>query len=220
MKHTQILLFAVALCASALCQQTMADTIAYDNSTVTPNQNWKGNLGLDFNVNKPITVTSLGAFFGDNINNLSSGVVVAIFDLTTSTQVGASQTINSSNYNSIVHGDAFVSLGSSPILLAKGSYSVVTFMDPNYNEGYYSTVSNPTSIENDGGGAISFVGTGRYDSGASLDLPTGTDGGPSNRYDAGTFQYVVPLPSAAWGGLGLIAGLFAINTLSRRRIVN
>jgi hypothetical protein len=52
-------------------------------------------------------------------------------------------------------------------------------------------------VENSGGGAISFVGSGRYDFGGPLRYPLIVDGGPTNRYDAGTFEFnATPEPSS------------------------
>lgn len=44
-------------------------------------------------------------------------------------------------------------------------------------------------------GAISFVGGGRFGSMPGLAFPTTVDGGPSNRYLAGTFQFDLAPPT-------------------------
>jgi hypothetical protein len=165
-------------------------------------------------VNRPISVTALGNFYGDNIENLFFGATVAIFDLTTKTQVGPAVTITNVNYTSLVNDDAFISL-ATPIALAVGDYSIVSFALPenDFNSG---GAANPYSVDSSDGGAISFVGSGRYDASSSLDLPNGVDGGPANRYDAGTFEFTsapVPTPGAFWGGLGLMGGLLVARKL-------
>lgn len=219
------LMVAAIVGSTAICQRTMADTIAYDNSSsTTPNQKWTGNLGLDFDVNSPINVTALGAFFGNSINNLVPAVKVAIFSRATGLEVGSAVTISSTIYDSLSNGDAFVSL-AIPIFLAPGAYSVVENLDPTSNQDYNVHItggtSNTTSTEDNGGGAITFKGTGRYDYGSSLDLPKliGDSANPTNAYDSGTFQFAsVPLPSAALGGVGLMGCLLAINVIRRRNM--
>ncbi|WP_425615401.1 PEP-CTERM sorting domain-containing protein [Anatilimnocola sp. NA78] len=179
-----------------------ASIIAYDNdANAAPLQNYGGSLGLDFDVNQTIAVTSLGAFFGNNINNLESinggGVTVGIYDRNTELLVGSSVLINSSTYTHIVNGNAFLAL-NSPLVLGPGNYSVVAFSDPNYNS---MGSANLFSTMNDGGGVISFVGTGRYDPVAGI-YPEIIDAGPANRYAAGTFEFApVPEPTtmAIWG---------------------
>jgi hypothetical protein len=190
-----------------------ASTIAYDNDTSLGDvgflQNWPGVLGLDFNVNKAITVTALGAYDQGVVANLAgvdgtSGVTVGIYDRTTQTLVSPTALFTPASPGVQINGDAFK---AESFTLLPGEYSVVSYNDKNYNEGYVSNVFNPTSTENSGGGAISFVGSGRYAATAGLTYPTQVDGGPSNRYDAGTFAFV-PEPSsyvlligAAIGGL-------------------
>jgi hypothetical protein len=131
---------------------------------------------------------------------------VGIFDRTTQTLVSPTAFFTPTSPGVQINGDAFQ---AESFTLLPGQYSVVSFNDANYNEGYVSTVFNPTSTESSGGGAISFVGSGRYAPAAGLAYPTTVDSGPTNRYDAGTFAFVTtPEPSsymlligAAIGGL-------------------
>ena len=179
-----------------------ASTIAYDNDTSLGDvgflQYFQGDLGLDFNVNVPITVTALGVYDQGVIANLDGvdgyGVNVAIFDRNTGLTVGPEATFTSSNPGVQINGDAFT---SESFVLLPGQYSVVTYHDIDYNEGYVSTTFNPTSVENSGGGAISFVGSGRFYNTGALELPFFVDSGPTNRYDAGTFAFITsPEPSS------------------------
>jgi hypothetical protein len=178
-----------------------ASTIAYDNDTTLGDvgflQNWPGVLGLDFNVNSAITVTALGAYDQGAPANLDGvnggGVLVAIFDRTTGAQISPTAAFSSVSPGGQINGDAFM---PESFTLSPGQYSVVSYNDKNYNEGYVSTVFNPTSVENNGGGAISFVGLGRFDASVGLVYPTSIDSGPSNRYDAGTFAFNTPEPSS------------------------
>jgi len=210
---------------SSLPLVASADTIAYDNAAGSypyqsygagSIQNWVGSLGLDFNVNSPIEITALGAFDNGNSANLigttATGVTVGIYNASTEQLVGSSVLFTPSSPSIQINGDAFL---PTSLTLVKGSYTVVTFEDENYNQGYdVGSVINPTSVENTGNGLISFVGGGLYLSGSEA-YPTSVDSGPANRYDAGTFEFTA-VPD---GGLtaGLLGGaLIGIGALRRK----
>jgi hypothetical protein len=184
-----------------------AATIAYNNSTTMAALQDAGdyNLGLDFHVNTPIFVTELGAFDNGLIANLDGaamgalGVDVGIFDLATGMLVGSSVHFSSSSPGTPLAGDAGGdSFKAVNITLQTGDYSIVAFNSDDYNSGGIP-IGNPnsTSAEHDGGGLISFEGSGRYGPGTSLGYPTIIDNGPNNRYDAGTFAFTTtPEPTA------------------------
>ena len=223
MNRTSILMtfatLALFVCATA---RTSLGAIAYDNDTTAPNQFYGNSLGLDFNVNKDIYVGALGAYFGNTISNLAGvspnelGVDVGIyqFDSNASTWSLVSPLVHftPSVYDSTVKGDAFINIPT--LHLSVGNYSVVAFNDTNYNS---NGSPNGTSTTNDDGGAITFVGGGRYGV-DTVNFPTIPDGGPTNRYDAGTFQYsTTPEPAtlAIWG-CGAFG--FAVAAYRRRKL--
>jgi LPXTG-motif cell wall-anchored protein len=198
-----------------------AGIIAYDNAAVAANQGFGHALGLDFNVNKAIVVTALGVFDSGDPANLigteGNGVTVAIFDRTTGLQVGSGFGFSPGTPGIQINGDAFQNLTTQSFILPAGFQgSIVAFKDINYNSG---GAANPTSTENDGGGAISFVGGGRYGF-DSFSYPTIVDGGPTNRYDAGTFQFnVVPEPGTlTLAGMGIL-GLAGYGWRRRKKAV-
>jgi len=206
---------AAAMCGAApACAGSLT---AYSNTTTESGiQAWNGNLGLDFTVNAAVDVTAIGVFDDGSLSNLAgtqgNGVEVAIYNLATSQIVAGTEFLftTQTQVNQVL-GDAFVSI--SPVLLAAGNYTVVTLDDVNYNT---NGGSNPTSTTNNGGGLLTFTGGGRFDANGSFDLPTIIDGGPVNRYDAGTFQYsAVPEPASAAVLIGGLAGM--IVTRRRRR---
>ena len=215
----------VTLAAMAsLVVGTACATIAYDNSTGLPLQNWPDSLGLDFNVNAPTDVTALGDFDNGSIANLigvdgSSGVTVQIYNRDTASPVGPSVTFTPTLFGTQINGDAFMTI--STLVLPAGDYSIVAFNDENYNQGFYGG-ANGTSVMNSGGGLISFVGSGRYNyTGSGIAFPTVVDGGPVNRYDAGTFEFsAVPEPTTLIAGALLLLpfGASTLRILRRNRV--
>jgi hypothetical protein len=190
--YQKYLRFALAAAAAWLLSTsiTHAQTIAYDVQVQPGNQNWQGNLGLDFNVNAghPIVVSTLGAF-DNNGDGFAGTVNVAIFDRNTTAQVGPAATFTGTT-GTLVNGNRFLAV--TPFVLPPGNYSVVAVgfsnTDANGNTSLPASSLIP-STENTGG-LISFVGTGRYDSNTSLDFPAIVPAAtPSNVFLAGTFQF-------------------------------
>jgi hypothetical protein len=169
---------------------THAQTIAYDVPVQPGNQNWQGNLGLDFNViaGHPIIISKLGVFDG-NGDGFTGTVNVAIFDRNTTAQVGPTATFTGTT-GTLVNGNRFLAV--TPFVLPPGNYSVVAVGFSNTDPSGNTTLplsSLIPSTEN-AGGLISFVGTGRYDPNTSLDFPTIVPAAtPPNVFLAGTFQF-------------------------------
>jgi hypothetical protein len=160
-------------------------------------QPWTGNLGLDFVVNQSTFVTALGAFNSTGSGTFVNNIRVGIFDMAGSLHGSVATFEGGTNY-SFVPGSNDVYRAVAAFLLNPGTYSVVAlgygFGDYNGNTGNGST---PPSLMNDGGGIIAFVGSARYDyESVNLQLPGVVDGGPANRYNAGTFQYTTPEPGS------------------------
>jgi hypothetical protein len=171
-----IRLLILVLCLWLGGQARAQDFIAYSTDNVAGNQNWGGNLGLDFDVNAPIIVTQLGTFnsnqqgFGPNttiIVNLWGRIHNGSFpDDTDPDTAGdaplATMIFTIDDPGTIAGNYAFKPL-DSPLTLDVGSYTIVAQgynnNDPNGNENIAGFFVNT----DDGGGLISFVGTGRYD---------------------------------------------------------
>lgn len=168
---------------------------------------------MDFDVTGPdgIIVTSLGAFDSGQ-DGISGTVNVGIVDRSTGSVVGETVSF-SGGLGTLVDGSRFVTL-TTPITLPSGFQGSITAqgygLEGNGNTG------NPSgfSATDDGGGLISFVGTARWGGDVPLTLAPNVDGGPANRYYAGSFEYgAVPEPSS----LALLLGAVGLLSLRRRR---
>jgi len=155
-------------------------------------------LGMDFNVVSTIVVTRLGAFdSGSDGINASSTLTTQIFNRDgPSPTVVATTNFSSATPGELVGGSRFQTL-ATPIVLTNGSYSVVGYgYDGNNRNGNPGTGNVKTWTTDDGGGLLAFVGGGRFGPFAPGGFPTTLDGGPADRYAAGTFEYktVPPRP--------------------------
>lgn len=196
----------------AACHSASAGFIAYDSVRTTGNQDWSGALGMDFSVNAgmSILVTQLGAFDSGQ-DGFTGNVQVGIFDRVTSSLVGVSATL-SGIAQPLVGNSRFFDIAD--FTLGAGDYSIVSVgfnaFDLNGNTGF-----SPSAPTMNGGGALTFTGTARYNFTPSFVFPTTVDGGPANRYDAGTFAFEIPMvgpvpePSTfAFGALTVLATAF------------
>ena len=203
---------ALALCFWSGGQARAQDFIAYSTDSVVGNQNWGGNLGLDFDVNSPIVVTQLGTFnhnqgaFGPNTT-----IIVALWarihvgstpDDTGPDTAGDLPLATMAFYyydpGTLVGGYAFKPL-VSPLTLPVGSYTISAHGYNNVDLNGNETLPNFSVNTDDGGGLISFVGTGRYDpapptvpAGGFSPLTTAVQGFPnvtSHVFGAGSFQF-------------------------------
>ncbi len=203
---------AVMVFVLGAASAAQAGTIAYivDAGSVGI-QAFGGSLGLDFDVNaNPIFVSHIGVF-DDSSDGLNLDITAAIFDRTTQLEVPGTQTLfTGAAPGDLVDGSRFKKLASAVELDAFGQYSVVAW---GYGDGELNGNSGGplTKSTDDAGGVITFVGGGRFgDPGTPGSWPHAGDGGPVNRYTAGTFEYdVIPEPTtlvlAALGLCGLIA---------------
>jgi hypothetical protein len=192
--------------------------VVYQDSLVPTSdiglQNWQGNLGMQFQVNSPVTVNALGAFDNGLTSELNgttgNGIQVGIFT-PGGLLVGSSVLFTPSSIVTQIGGDAFLSV--TPFVLGPGSYSIVALNSHNYNQGFAGGNTNIYQTLNNLGGAITFTGPSTYDfNSLTLGRPVIVDGPPVDRYDAGTFA-VTPLPST-W--TMLIAGFLGFGFFAYR----
>src|SRR4030081_1686490 len=132
--------------------------IAYNNPTgLFGNQSFTGDLGMDFYVDRPITITSLGAFDASQ-NGFQHPITVEIYDLSTNSIVQGSQVTISGTQGTLIGSDRFVSL-STPLTLADGFQgSIVAEYNGArvYNPNLGGSATPPTTASQNG--ALSFGG--------------------------------------------------------------
>lgn len=199
MKFKRILTVCAVLALAATSAFADIAYIGQNNGTVIPPlQGWNGPLGMDFDVNSSINILYMGVYNANAIGDaeLASQLQVAIFNRDTGLMVaGTEKTFQSDTAYTQLPGDVYDLFQSITLVtLAAGHYSVVAVgfnnSQPNGNSGFGGGVGAKEGILD---GSITYVGGSRYaGSNGTLFFPTTIDGGPPNRYDAGTFA--VPEP--------------------------
>ena len=169
--------------------------IAYQVPEATVgNQPFGGTLGMDFEVANPIVVTQIGVF-DDGSDGLNLTIIAKIWDRSNPDAPEALATVEFTpeDPGTLVGGSRFKPL-PSPLRLELGFLG--TIGAEGYGEG--ERLRNAGAVPrnwtvNDGNGSLVFVGTSRYgtENGAYPNVP---DGGPADRYAAGTFEFETTPP--------------------------
>jgi hypothetical protein len=216
MSHSTRLRSALAAVAFAAIAPSvsLAQTTAINLPAGTAgNQSWTGALGIDFNVTQSINITSLGAFDAGS-NGFATAKAVRLYDR--STGLAVASVLLAPGTGALLDGAyRFASIPSLTLSVGfLGSIVADGFNDADQN---YNTSGSPFPGTTNTSGAFTFVGGSRYDNAAGV-YPTITDGGPSVRYGAGSFQYqvvsTVPEPTT-WAMMGL--GLLGVGGIARRK---
>jgi len=213
----------VAVCVLVILMGAVslnASTIAYTDPGLQGTQAWGGNLGLNFNVLSPITVTDLGVFNAAGNGFITGTISVVIYDMTSHTQVTPVVTFHGAYTTGGLGFDVFQAI--SPVTLGPGSYQVdaVGFSGADLN-GNLNTGLSSGSVLNTGGGKVVFNGAS-WDGSNVLDNPTTCSScvglpGQSSQFDAGTFAFITAVPEP--GALGLLGtSVLAAAAMLRRKI--
>ncbi len=160
------------------------------------NQEFDGSLGHDFIVEKPIEVLELGVFDSgsDGLNLEITAELWSRDDNGTPEDPGddaageqlAKLVFASGEGNLLEGGSRFQPL-TTPITLDPGAYTIVA-----HGYGGGESNGNQGSVDlglttDSGDSSLRFVGLSRF--GAPGDWPVNVDGGPADRYAAGTFKF-------------------------------
>jgi len=147
------------------------------------NQAFGGALGMDFNVLRSVRVTRLGVF-DDSSDGIFLPINARLYDRSTR-QVLAELTFTTEDAGELIGGSRFKNLPQA-ITLPAG------FQGTMAASGYGSDERNGNGVEGrsvfTGGGSLEFVGLSAYNADAT-GYPGTVDGGPANRYAAGTFFF-------------------------------
>ena len=195
----------------AVC--AMAQVLAIQPGTNSPtpmagNHAFPGPVGMDFVVNAPIQITSLGVFDaaqnGISANPDAPPLVVELWERNangtpsladdTGTQILATDTFSSASPGTL-NGKFRTRPLAAPLTLQPGAYTISALGFSafnsffNFGEPHDPAIGPP--MPNESGGSIQFVGTSRFNSMGS-GFPGTVDGGPATRYLAGNFEYIPP----------------------------
>jgi hypothetical protein len=205
---------SILLGLAAVCAVRAQVFVAYDAPVgATSNQFIPNPLGLDFDVNRSITITALGVFDSGQ-DGLAFAHVVRVYDRNTQQSI-ASLTIPAGTAAFLIGGGRFVDLLTPLVLPAGFLGSIVAEINP--TDGNWNSHGGAGLSTLNTGGALSFVGSGRVSDDGPGVYPTRLDGGPANRYLAGTFAFtVIPEPATA-ALLALGAAVLICGGLRRRR---
>ena len=201
------------------CTTLASANVVYNNAPGNGNQKFVGSLGMDFQVNSNITVSSLGAFDSGQ-DGFVGPILIQLYDLSNLLTPIASTSTGTGTTGTLIGGSRFYSI--APIVLIAGFQGSIvasgfSASDMNGNMSFPGFTGATTDSL---GGAISFIGSSRY--GNTTAFPTILDSGPANRYQAGTFvassggSTASPEPGT-WSFVALGGLLVAV---SRRKLPN
>ncbi len=158
------------------------------------NQAFGGSLGMDFDVARPVQITRLGVFdeYGDGLFlTLHAGV----WDRQTQTEL-ATLEFTPEDPGELIEGSRFKNL-AAPLVLPAGFQGTMVAYGYGDGERLFNTGNRPDDVAQLAtfdGASLVFVGLSRY-AATGGPYPGVRDGGPANRYAAGTF-YFEPLAEA------------------------
>ena len=191
-RRISTIVLAAASVIGLLVSAAEADIIAYQVPAGTVGtQAFDGPLGMDFNTTDSqwVKVTQLGVFDSAQ-DGLNRPITAYIYDRITQTAV-ATLAFSTGSGDTLIDGSRFQAL-ASPLFLPPGFQGSV--VAENYGTGELNGNSGaPVWTTDSGGGLLSFVGSSRYGTTQGA-YPGSPDGGPANRYAAGTFMFDNPQP--------------------------
>jgi hypothetical protein len=196
-----------------------AEVLAYSDPN-SGDQQYPGNLALDFTVNQAIDVSALGVFAP--LGHVIGGpITVGIWNTTTATLITSFEFTNTGVYTPAGGGSFDILQSITDVILNPGNYAVdaVGFGSPDPNGNI--NLGSPGPTENSAGGLLNFTGSAYDGTTGSLDLPTTCAGcvpGASNQFDAGTFEFAAAAtPEPGTFGLFGLGSTIGFAILRRKR---
>ncbi len=150
--------------------------------------NFGGSLGMDFTVDRPIQITKLGVF-DEYSDGLYLTLHAAIWDRKNTNEL-ANLEFTPEDPGDLVGGSRFKAL-STPLVLPPGFQGTIVAYGYGALERLFNTGNRPEDVallQTFDGASLTFVGLGRWSATAGA-FPDTADGGPANRYAAGTFYF-------------------------------
>jgi hypothetical protein len=156
---------------------------------------FSGSLGMDFEVRSNIVVTRLGVF-DSGADGLALTLTAALWARNGNTgTVLTSLTFTTADPGELIGGSRFKTL-PAPCHLAPGSYTISA---SGYGAGEPNGNASATPVwTNDLAPHVAYLGSGRFANGGHTGFPETPDGGPANRYAAGTFVFSEYAAQAAY----------------------
>lgn len=160
----------------------------------TGNQAFGGALGMHFDVDRPVIITRLGVFDSGG-DGLFLPISARLYNRDT-LEVVASLAFDPGDDGELIDGSRFKTL-ASPVALPAGFHGTIVASGYGAEEQNGNAGGVDLGLTTFDGACLRFVGTSSYglDGNGYSDTP---DGGPANRYAAGTFAFVPNVPP---GGL-------------------
>lgn len=209
----KLLLVGAALAAfSAVPSQAATQIYSSDVDGLAGNQPWNGTLGLNFDVNAPIVITSLGVF-DDSSDGLQATLAVTIFDRATQQQLFSPVIFSSGTANT---GNEYIFQSIAPLILRRGAYQLAAWNYDANEQNYNNSGPGGPITFNDLGGRLTAVGTSYSNAGGVYGNQPDVG---LTRYGAGSLMAAAIPEPATWamliGGFGVVGG--AMRSARRNR---
>jgi hypothetical protein len=176
--------------------------VGYRTAPGVGTHTFAGNLGMDFNVARPIRVTELGVFDSgqDGIQGALGASLWRRNADGTGTELASLDFFAGDGALEAGTGSRFLPL-ETPLLLQPGQYTINA--SGFVGQDFYSHAADEAPLNGTTDGAVDavqFVGTARYSTDPNRFIfepfhrfPDRTDVGPFNKWAAGTFKYELPI---------------------------
>jgi hypothetical protein len=205
LKRAALVLGALGLFAFAPCGVEAQVLALSGTPPLAGNQDFNGNVGMDFVVNLPIEVTAIGVFDSDQ-DGVAAGFTLNV-DLWQRDDGGTPDIPEDDTGVQILAADAFTgSAGTlngvyrtsdlvTPLTLQPGAYTINAY-GYGADEQLHNLFDALEPTVNDSNGAIQFVGRSRWGVMGAGTFPEVVDTDTPTRYFSATFAYLPPASDA------------------------